>query len=77
MYVLSSMHESYLKDCLLGLVIEDAPSGLLSGRAAGSLTLAVCTSVPRATIIESGTNPDYIVSDLTKYVILSISCSMR
>jgi len=48
------------------LVIEDAPWGLLSGRAAGSLTLAVCTSVPRATLVESGTNPDYIVSDLTK-----------
>lgn len=50
---------------LLGLVVEDAPAGLHSGRAAGSLTLAVCTSLPRATILES--EPNYIVSDLTKY----------
>jgi len=48
------------------LVVEDAPSGLRAGRAAGSLTLAVCTSVPRATIVESGADPSYIVSDLTK-----------
>lgn len=47
-------------------MVEDAPAGLRSGRAAGSLTLAVCTSLPRATIIES--DPNYIVSDLTKYV---------
>jgi HAD superfamily hydrolase (TIGR01509 family) len=48
------------------IVIEDAISGLYSGRAAGSLTLAVCTSTPRATIADSGANPDYIVADLTK-----------
>lgn len=59
-------HKSCLKHWLLGLVVEDAPSGLQSGRAAGSLTLAVCTSLPRATILES--DPNYIVSDLTKYV---------
>jgi len=46
------------------LVVEDAPAGLQSGRAAGSLTLAVCTSLPRASVLESG--PNYIVSDLTK-----------
>jgi len=46
------------------LVVEDAPSGLHSGRAAGSLTLAVCTSLPRATIL--GSDPNYVVSDLTK-----------
>jgi len=51
------------KNCL---VVEDAPSGLHSGRAAGSLTLAVCTSLPRATILECDANPNYIVSDLTK-----------
>lgn len=49
-------------------MVEDAISGLKSGHAAGSLTLAVCTSTPRATIVESGANPTYIVADLTKYV---------
>jgi beta-phosphoglucomutase-like phosphatase (HAD superfamily) len=67
-YVLSFAHKSCLKHWLLGLVVEDAPSGLHSGRAAGSLTLAVCTSLPRATILESDANPNYIVSNLTKYV---------
>lgn len=71
-YVLFLCTDFFLKYCLLGLVVEDAPSGLRAGRAAGSLTLAVCTSVPRATIVESGADPSYIVSDLTKYVFLSI-----
>jgi len=48
------------------LVVEDAPSGLKAGRAAGSKTLAVCTSHTRQVIISSGVNPDYIVKDLTK-----------
>lgn len=48
------------------LVVEDAISGLHSGRAAGSLTLAVCTSTDRTTIAESGANPNFIVTDLTK-----------
>ena len=53
----------------VGLVIEDAVSGLISGRRAGSLTVAVCTSTSRAVIDASGSNPDFIVSDLTKYVV--------
>jgi beta-phosphoglucomutase-like phosphatase (HAD superfamily) len=52
--------------CALGLVVEDAISGLKSGHAAGALTLAVCTSTPRQTILDSDANPDYIVTDLTK-----------
>jgi len=48
------------------LVVEDAISGLTSGRAAGSLTLAVCTSTPRNTITRSGSNPDFIVNDLKR-----------
>ncbi|KAF8912911.1 HAD-like domain-containing protein [Gymnopilus junonius] len=51
------------------LVVEDAISGLKAGHAAGCRTLAVCTSTARSTIIESGTNPDFIVSDLTKVTI--------
>ena len=39
-----------------------------AGHAAGCRTLAVCTSTSRSTILESGSNPDYIVNDLTKYV---------
>ncbi|KIM47959.1 hypothetical protein M413DRAFT_7088 [Hebeloma cylindrosporum] len=52
-----------------GLVIEDAVSGLMSGRRAGALTLAVCTSTPRAVIDASGSSPDFIVSDLTKVTV--------
>ncbi|KAF8887776.1 HAD-like domain-containing protein [Infundibulicybe gibba] len=48
------------------LVVEDAISGLKSGRAAGALTLAVCTSTTREHIINSDANPHYIVDDLTK-----------
>lgn len=52
----------------LGLVVEDAISGLKSGRAAGSLTLAVCTSTERDVIARSDAQPDFIVTDLTKCV---------
>ena len=49
--------------------MEDAPSGLRAGHAAGARTLAVCTSHTRDQIIASGTTPDFIVDDLTKYEI--------
>lgn len=48
----------------LGLVVEDAVSGLKAGRAAGAKVLGVCTSSPR-TSVEKG-EPDFIVEDLTK-----------
>ncbi|KAI0063218.1 HAD-like protein [Artomyces pyxidatus] len=48
------------------LVIEDAPSGLNAGRAAGAKVLAVCTSHSRDAIVESGAKPDWIVKDLTR-----------
>ncbi|KZV77521.1 HAD-like protein [Peniophora sp. CONT] len=48
------------------LVIEDAPSGLKAGRAAGSKTLAVCTSHTRDAIVASGAEPDFIVEDLRR-----------
>jgi len=51
------------KNCL---VVEDAPSGLRAGHAAGARTLAVCTSHTRDQIIASGTTPEFIVDDLTK-----------
>lgn len=50
-----------------GLVVEDAPSGLIAGRAAGAHTLAVCTSHTRDEIVASGAAPDFIVDDLTRY----------
>ncbi|TFK57539.1 HAD-like protein [Heliocybe sulcata] len=48
------------------VVVEDAPSGIKSGHAAGAQTLAVCTSHTRAALLDSGCNPDHIVNDLTK-----------
>ncbi|KAJ7071366.1 HAD-like domain-containing protein [Mycena amicta] len=48
------------------LVVEDAISGIRSGKAAGAAVLAVCTSTPRETIIQSQAGPDYVVSDLSK-----------
>ncbi|KAI0072367.1 HAD-like protein [Panus rudis PR-1116 ss-1] len=48
------------------LVIEDAPSGLMSGRLAGCKVVAVCTSHTPELIRQSGANPDYIVKDLTR-----------
>ncbi|KAF9258611.1 HAD-like protein [Marasmius fiardii PR-910] len=48
------------------LVIEDAIAGLVSGRNAGSKTIAVCTSTPRATIEVSDAEPDFIIDDLTR-----------
>jgi len=46
------------------LVVEDAPSGLKSGRDAGAKTLAVCTSHTREAIVRF--EPDYVVQDLTR-----------
>ena len=56
-----------------GLVIEDAPSGIIAGRAAGCKVIAVCTSHTRQQLLESGARPDYIVKDLTRYVPSSTS----
>ena len=46
-------------------MVEDAISGLKSGHAADALTLAVCTSTSKEVIVNSGANPNYVVSDLT------------
>ncbi|KAI0344098.1 HAD-like protein [Trametopsis cervina] len=48
------------------IVVEDAPSGILSGRAAGCIVIAVCTSHSRKQLQQSGSNPHYIVQDLTR-----------
>ena len=51
-----------------GIVVEDAPSGILAGRAAGCKVIAVCTSHTRQALLASGARPDYIVQDLTRCV---------
>lgn len=56
---------SFLNGIAVVLVVEDAVSGILSGRAAGSKTLAVCTTTPHEVLIAKA-NPDYIVPDLTQ-----------
>ncbi|KAH8977134.1 HAD-like domain-containing protein [Lactarius akahatsu] len=45
------------------LVVEDAPAGVQSGRAAGCKTLAVTTSHPRDRMVAS--RPDYLVENLS------------
>jgi beta-phosphoglucomutase-like phosphatase (HAD superfamily) len=54
---------------MAGLVVEDAPSGLIAGHAAGARTLAVCTTHTREMIVASGVAPDFIANDLTRYEI--------
>lgn len=49
------------------LVVEDAPSGIQAGAAAGAKTLAVCTSHSKVAIL-SESKPDFLVKDLTKCV---------
>lgn len=48
-------------DCL---VLEDAPSGIKAGKAAGAVVIAVLTSYPIEIIKASG--PDFIVKDLSR-----------
>ncbi|WOO76705.1 Hexitol phosphatase A [Vanrija pseudolonga] len=49
------------KDCI---VVEDAPSGIKAGVAAGCKVLAVCTSHPREEL--EGLGAEWIVDDLSK-----------
>ena len=51
------------------LVVEDAPSGIRSGRAAGAKTLAVLTSHSKEDMLASDADPDYIAEDLTQYIL--------
>jgi beta-phosphoglucomutase-like phosphatase (HAD superfamily) len=61
---------------MAGLVVEDAPSGLFAGRAAGARILAVCTSHTREQIVASGAAPDFIVNDLTRYETMAAAALM-
>lgn len=51
---------------LTGLVIEDAPSGLASGKRAGARTLAVCTNHTRDYLQSRAgyEQPDFILDNL-------------
>ena len=46
-------------------MVEDAPAGIISGRAAGCKTLAVITSHTREQI--EGAKAYFVVKDLTRY----------
>ena len=46
-----------------GIVFEDAPSGIRSGRAAGCKVIALLTTHPREQV--EAAQPDYIVKDLS------------
>lgn len=47
---------------LVGIVLEDAPNGVLSGKAAGCTVIAVLTSHTRAQLEVA--QPDFIIEDL-------------
>lgn len=57
------------------LVVEDAPAGVRSGRAAGCKTLGLITSHTREQIDEA--QPDYVVPNLARYVYDTSSCIFR
>lgn len=57
------------------LVVEDAPAGVRSGRAAGCKTLGLVTSHTREQIDEA--KPDYVVPNLARYVHDAPSCILR
>lgn len=57
------------------LVVEDAPAGVRSGRAAGCKTLGLVTSHTREQIDEA--KPDYVVPNLARYVHDAPSCVLR
>lgn len=46
------------------IVVEDAPTGIRAGKAAGSFVLATCTSHSREDLEKE--SPDFLVEDLTK-----------
>jgi len=56
-------------DPLACLVVEDAPSGVRSGQAAGAKVVAVCTSHSRQ--VMTAAKPDFLISDLTR---MSVQC---
>lgn len=62
LFILSKIIEPNVS--FLGLVVEDAINGILSGKAAGARTLGVATSSSKE-VVAAG-KPDWIVEDLTQ-----------
>jgi len=56
---------------LSGIVVEDAPTGIRSGKASGAFVLATCTSHTRESLEKE--NPDFLVTDLSQCVFLFLS----
>lgn len=52
---------------MTGLVFEDAPSGIRSGRTAGCKTVAFLTTHSREQV--QAAEPDFIVKDMSWYII--------
>jgi glycerol 3-phosphatase-1 len=63
--------KSLSRDITKCLVVEDAPSGIRSGKAAGATVLAVCTSHKRVDLEHLGA--DYIIEDLSQVEVSSIA----
>lgn len=61
--VLSTFESKYAQRTL-GVVVEDAPSGIKSGVASGARVLAVCTSHTREQLENIGAT--WIVTDLSR-----------
>lgn len=61
--VLSTSESKYAQRTL-GVVVEDAPSGIKSGVASGARVLAVCTSHTREQLENIGAT--WIVTDLSR-----------
>lgn len=50
------------------IVVEDAPAGILAGRAAGARVIAVATSHPRRSL-----SADVVIADLTQLSVVSVA----
>jgi hypothetical protein len=68
-----ALYTPYLRSLIhpIGIVFEDAPSGIKSGVASGAKVLAVCTSHERSQV--EGMGATWIVTDLSKSVPRSLS----
>ena len=60
---------SLLLNQLIGLVFEDAPAGVISGKAAGCTVVAVLGTHSRESLEQA--KPDFILDDFSQYVFSS------
>ena len=66
-YMKRKFSRDIVSEDALGLVVEDAPSGVRSGKAAGCAVLALLTTHSRSSLEEA--KADWIVKDLSRFVI--------